>query len=106
MLGMRNGSTVHAVTLLLSLVAALAGLWNGWQIGGLTSQLNRLTGQVQTLQELLVTHVTTPGVHRNQRPETPRWLGVSAHPPHSTTLRLRTPLRCVLRRKLLVLRHV
>ena len=53
---MRNGSTVQVVTLLLSLVAALAGLWNGWQIG-------RLTGQVQALQELLITHVTTPGIH-------------------------------------------
>ena len=65
MLVMRNGSTVQVVTLLLSLVAALAGLWNGWQIGRLTSQLNTLTGQVQTLQELLITHVTAPGVHRN-----------------------------------------
>lgn len=53
---MRNGSTVQVVTLLLSLVAALAGLWNGWQIG-------KLTGQVQALQELLITHVTTPGIH-------------------------------------------
>ena len=52
----RNGSTVRIVTLLLSLVAALAGLWNGWQIA-------KLTGQVETLQELLVTHVTTAGVH-------------------------------------------
>ena len=53
---MRNGSPVHVVTLLLSLVAALAGLWNGWQIA-------RLTGQVQALQELLITHVTPPGIH-------------------------------------------
>ena len=52
----RNGNTVQVVTLLLSLVAALAGLWNGWQIA-------RLTGQVQTLQELIVTHVTAPGIH-------------------------------------------
>ena len=52
----RNGNTLQVVTLLLSLVAALAGLWNGWQIA-------RLTGQVQTLQELVVTHVTTPGIH-------------------------------------------
>ena len=37
----RNGSTVHVVTLPLSLVAALAGLWNGWQIA-------KLTGQVET----------------------------------------------------------
>ena len=52
----RNGSTVQIITLLLSLVAALAGVWNGWQIA-------TLTGQVQALQELLITHVTTPGVH-------------------------------------------
>ena len=52
----RTGSTVHVVTLLLSLVAALTGLWNSWQIA-------RLTGQVETLQEVLVTHVTTPGAH-------------------------------------------
>ena len=52
----RNGSAVHVVTLLLSLVAALAGLWNGWQIA-------KLTGQVETLQEVLLAHVTTPGVH-------------------------------------------
>ena len=51
----RTGSTVvHVVTLLLSLVAALTGLGNGWQIA-------RLTGQVEALQEVLVTHVTTPG---------------------------------------------
>ena len=53
---MRNRSTIQIVTLLLSLVAALAGLGNGWQIA-------RLTGQVQALQNLLVTHVTTPGIH-------------------------------------------
>ena len=52
----RNGSTVQIVTLLLSLVAALTGLANSWQIA-------RLTGQVETLQEVLVTHVTTPGAH-------------------------------------------
>ena len=52
----RNGSTVQIVTLLLSLVAALTGLANSWQIA-------RLTGQVETLQEVLVTHVTTAGAH-------------------------------------------
>lgn len=52
----RHESAVQVITLLLSLVAALAGVWNGWQIA-------RLTGQVETLQEVLVTHVTTPGVH-------------------------------------------
>ena len=52
----RNGNTVRVVTLLLALVAALTGLWNSWQIA-------RLTGQVETLQEVLVTHVTSPGAH-------------------------------------------
>ncbi len=53
----RNGNTpLQIVTLLLSLVAAMAGLWNGWQIA-------RLAGQVEALQEVLVAHVTTPGVH-------------------------------------------
>ena len=36
-----------------------------------------------------------------RRPETPRKLGVSAHPPRSMSLRLGTSLRCVPRRKLL-----
>ena len=35
------------------------------------------------------------------RPETPRRLGVSAHPPRSRSLRPSTSLRCVLRRRLL-----
>ena len=47
---------IQVLTLLLSLVAAGAGLWNGWQIA-------RLTGQVEALQDVLVTHVTTPGIH-------------------------------------------
>lgn len=53
---MRDSSTVQVITLLLSLVAALAGIWNGWQIG-------KLTGQVQMVQELLITHITAPGLH-------------------------------------------
>ncbi len=52
-----NGNrTVQILTLLLSLVAATAGLWNGWQIA-------RLTGQVEALREVLVAHVTPPGLH-------------------------------------------
>ena len=52
----RTPTTIQILTLLLSLVAACAGLWNGWQIA-------RLTGQVEALQDLIVTHVTTPGMH-------------------------------------------
>ena len=52
----RIPTTIRIHTLLLSLVAACAGLWNGWQIA-------RLTGQVEALQDLLVAHVTTPGIH-------------------------------------------
>lgn len=52
----RTPTTIHVLTLLLSLVAAVAGLWNGWQIA-------RLTGQIEALQDVLVTHVTTPGIH-------------------------------------------
>ena len=60
----RNGNTVQVVTLLLSLVAALAGLWNGWQIA-------KLTGQVATLQEILIAHMTTPGVPSGRLSEPP-----------------------------------
>ena len=52
----RTTTTIRVLTLLLSLVAACAGLWNGWRIA-------RLTGQVEALQDLLVAHATTPGMH-------------------------------------------
>ncbi|MCY3843695.1 MAG: hypothetical protein OXH69_09150 [Acidobacteria bacterium] len=52
-----NLSTVlQVVTLLVSLVSAIGVLL-------VNSKVDRLTGQVQALQELLVTHVTSPGVH-------------------------------------------
>ncbi len=50
-------STVSQVlTLLVSLVSAIGVLI-------VDSKVDQLTGQVRTLQELLVTHVTTPGMH-------------------------------------------
>ena len=52
----RTPTTIQVLTLLLSLTAACAGLWNGWQIA-------RLTGQVEALQEVLVSHVTAPAIH-------------------------------------------
>ena len=52
-----NLSTVLQVLMLLvSLVSAIGVLL-------VNSKVDRLTGQVQVLTELLVTHVTSPGVH-------------------------------------------
>ena len=52
-----NLSTVlQVLTLLVSLVSAIGVLL-------VNSKVDRLTGQVQALQDLLVTHVTSPGVH-------------------------------------------
>ena len=47
---------LQVLTLLVSLVSAVGVLI-------VDSKVDRLTGQVQALQELLVTHVTTPGMH-------------------------------------------
>ncbi len=55
----RNASlstVLQVLTLLVSLVSAIGVLI-------VNSKVDRLTGQVQALQELLVTHVTTPGMH-------------------------------------------
>ena len=55
----RNASlstVLQVLTLLVSLVSASGVLI-------VNSKVDRLTGQVQALQELLVTHVTTPGMH-------------------------------------------
>lgn len=49
-------TVLQVLTLLVSLVSAIGVLIAN-------SKVDRLTGQVQTLQELLVTHVTTPGMH-------------------------------------------
>ena len=57
---MERNSTLSTVlqvlTLLVSLVSAIGVLI-------VNSKVDQLTGQVQALQELLVTHVTTPGMH-------------------------------------------
>jgi hypothetical protein len=49
-------TVLQVLTLLVSLVSAIGVLI-------VNSKVDQLTGQVQTLQELLVTHVTTPGMH-------------------------------------------
>lgn len=49
-------TVLWVLTLLVSLVSAIGVLIAN-------SKVDQLTGQVQTLQELLVTHVTTPGMH-------------------------------------------
>ena len=49
-------TVLQTLTLLVSLVSAIGVLI-------VNSKVDRLTGQVQALQELLVTHVTTPGMH-------------------------------------------
>ena len=49
-------TVLQVLTLLVSLVSAIGVLI-------VNSKVNRLTGQVQALQELLVTHVTSPGIH-------------------------------------------
>ncbi len=49
-------TALQVLTLLVSLVSAIGVLI-------VNSKVDELTGQVQALQELLVTHVTTPGMH-------------------------------------------
>ncbi len=49
-------TVLQALTLLVSFVSAIGVLI-------VNSKVDRLTVQVQALQELLVTHVTTPGMH-------------------------------------------
>ncbi len=49
-------TVLQVLTLLVSLISAI-----GVMI--VNSKVDRLTGQVQALQELLVTHVTSPGIH-------------------------------------------
>lgn len=59
---MERDSTVSTVlqvlTLLVSLVSAIGVLI-------VNSKVDRLTGQVEALQQLLITHVTSRGVHSN-----------------------------------------
>ena len=49
-------TVLQVLTLLVSLVSAIGVLI-------VNSKVDRLTGQVQALQGLLVTHVTSPGIH-------------------------------------------
>ena len=49
-------TVLQVLTLLASLVSAIGVLI-------VDSKVDRLTGQVRSLQELLVTPVTTPGLH-------------------------------------------
>ena len=49
-------TVLQVLTLLVSLVSAIGVLI-------VNSKVGQLTGQVRSLQELLVTHVTTPGLH-------------------------------------------
>ena len=51
-------TVLQVLTLGISLVGAIGVLI-------INSKVDQLTGEVQTLQELLITHVTTPGVHSN-----------------------------------------
>ena len=51
-------TVLQVLTLLVSLVSAIGVLV-------VNSKVDRLTGQVQALQELLVAHVTSPGTHSN-----------------------------------------
>ena len=54
--GTSLSTVLQVLTLLVSLVSAIGVLI-------VNSKVDRLTGQVQALQELLVTHVTSPGIH-------------------------------------------
>ncbi|MCY4077426.1 MAG: hypothetical protein OXH04_18585 [Acidobacteria bacterium] len=51
-------TVLQVLTLLVSLVSAIGVLI-------VNSKVDRLTGQVEALQQLLVTHVTSPGMHLN-----------------------------------------
>ena len=49
-------TVLQVLTLLVSLVSAIGVLI-------VDSKVDQLTGQVRSLQELVVAHVTTPGLH-------------------------------------------
>jgi len=51
-----TSTALQVLTLLVSLVSAIGVLI-------VNSKVDELTGRVRSLQELLVTHVTTPGLH-------------------------------------------
>ena len=51
-------TVLQVLTLLVSLVSATGVLI-------VNSKVDRLTGQVEALQQLLLTHMTSPGMHSN-----------------------------------------
>ena len=57
---MERGTSLSTVLRVLTLLVSLSSA-----IGVLIvdSKVDRLTGQVQALQELLITRVTSPGIH-------------------------------------------
>ena len=57
---MARTTTCSTVLQVLTLLAALVAAGGVLIVNG---KVDRLTGQVQALQELMVTHVTTPGLH-------------------------------------------
>ncbi len=56
----RNDTTLPTVLQVLTLLISLAGAVGVLIVNG---KVDYLTGQVEALQEVLVTHVTGPGVH-------------------------------------------
>ena len=57
---MEWNATLSTVLQVLTLLVSLAGAVGVLIVNG---KVDRLAGQVQALQELMITHVTTPGLH-------------------------------------------
>ena len=55
-----TSATLSTVLQILTLLISLAGAIGVLVVNG---KVDYLTGQVEGLQELLLTHVTTPGLH-------------------------------------------
>lgn len=58
----RGSATLSTVLQILTLLISLAGAVGVLVVNG---KVDHLTGQVEALQELIVTHVTAPGLHSN-----------------------------------------
>ncbi len=56
----RSSATLSTVLQILTLLISLAGAVGVLVVNG---KVDYLTGQVEALQELLLTHVTTPRLH-------------------------------------------
>ena len=56
----RSSATLSTVLQILTLLISLAGAIGVLVVNG---KVDYLTGQVEALQELLLTHVTTPRLH-------------------------------------------